>query len=78
MKDEFFNHEVHDPHAQGLGARRFLDDENPASFYGGGWFGFEGLCAWLLACTGMNHTCYFYEVRSKRTGTVELKTENRF
>lgn len=24
---------------------------SPASFYGGGWFGFEGLCAALLART---------------------------
>jgi hypothetical protein len=29
--------------------------KNPASNYGGGWFGFEGLCATLLARTGMNH-----------------------
>lgn len=39
----------------GLAARKWVGlaslgmKISPASFYGGGWFGFEGLCATLLA-----------------------------
>jgi len=32
---------------------REWDEKSPASYYGGGWFGFEGLCATLLARTGI-------------------------
>ncbi len=52
----FFYHEVHEEH-EGLRdadreARRwtliyFLGDEKPLRAGGGGWFGFEGLCATL-------------------------------
>lgn len=33
--------------------------KSPASFYGGGWFGFEGLCARLLARMGINLRAIF-------------------
>mgnify|MGYP007060870332 CR=1 FL=1 len=51
----------------GCGGFGFGMKTSPASDYGGYWFGFEVLCASLLARKGMNHPCYFYEVRSKRT-----------
>lgn len=28
----------------------------------------------ILARTGMNHPCYFYEVRSKRTGVTVIES----
>lgn len=37
----------------------FLGMKTPASGCGGGWLGFEGLCASLLALTGINPRAIF-------------------
>jgi hypothetical protein len=42
--------------------------KSPASRYGGGWFSFEGLCATLLARTGINPRAIF--TKSAQSGLI--------
>ena len=69
MKDEFFKYEEHEGFWMMKNPPLYFDVAQHGAFYGGGWFGFEGICARLLARTGMNPRAIF--TKSAKADSIE-------